>query len=79
MPASAHQAVRSSASGPGPKPLVNPFGAATGAMRSTSQSLASDQSPAGIVAEAKPSAEFTEVEDEELVFFSTYGTGVPEV
>src|SRR4051812_27141211 len=79
VPASAHQAVTSSASGPGPKPLVNPLGAATGAMRSTSQSLADDQSSAGIVAEAKPSAEFTVVEDEEVVFFSTYGTGVPEL
>src|SRR6266571_4987911 len=74
VPASAHLAVTSSASGPGPNPLVRPLGAAVGAMRSTIQSAPDvDHAPAGIVAAAKPSAASTVVEDEALVFFSTYG------
>ena len=74
MPASAHQAVTSSASGPGPKPFVSPLGAAVGAILSTSQSpLVDDHAPAGIVAVANWSAAVTVVAEEELVFFSTDG------
>src|SRR2546423_2548813 len=80
VPASAHVAVTSRTSGPGPKPLVRPLGAAAGAIRSTSQSSTDDdQAPPGIVADANPSADVAVVEDEELVFFSTYGTGLPDV
>src|SRR6266540_1336431 len=74
VPERAHQAVTSRASGPGPNPFVKPLGAAVGAMRRTIQSFPEvDQAPAGIVAEANPSAEPTVVGDDEVVFFSTYG------
>src|SRR5688500_1547942 len=79
VPASAHHAVTSSASGPGAKPFVRPLGAGMGVTRRTIQSaLELDQAPAGIVAAAKPLAESTVVEDEELVFFSTYGAMEPD-
>src|SRR5215211_4735966 len=79
VPASAHHADTSSASGPGAKPFVRPLGAAVGVTRMTIQSApALDQALAGIVAAANPFAESTVVEDEALVFFSTYGAMEPE-
>ena len=75
MPASAQRAVTSTAIGPGPKPFVKPVGAAVGAIRRISQSpVWDDQSPAGIVAEANPSADSTVVAEPDAVFLSTRGT-----
>src|SRR5213595_278491 len=72
VPDSAQYAVTSSASGPGPKPFVNPLGAAAGVIRTTTQSLlAVDHAPAGTVAEPKPSLDVTVVDEVGLVFFST--------
>src|SRR3954452_1475754 len=71
-PERAQCALTSSASGPGPKPLVSPLGAGAGEMRTTSQSLPDvDDAPGGTVADPKPSPVFTVVAAVELVFFST--------
>ena len=74
MPASAQRAVTSTVTGPAPKPFVSPVGAAIGVMRSTIQSpVDEDQLPAGIVAEAQPSAASTVVAAPVVVFLSTAG------
>src|SRR5207237_9344097 len=73
-PASAQRAVTSTAIGPAPKPFVKPVGAAVGVIRMTSQSpVDDDQLPAGIVAEAEPSADSTVVAELAVVFLSTGG------
>src|SRR6267142_7261262 len=60
--------------GPAPNPFVRPVGAAVGAIRRMSQSpVDEDQLPAGIVADAQPSAESTVVAEPALVFLSTKG------
>ena len=60
--------------GPAPKPLVSPVGAAIGVMRRTIQSpVDEDQLPAGIVAEDQPSAASTVVDAPVVVFLSTAG------
>ena len=79
VPASAHQAVTSRASGPGPKPFVRPLGGASGVIRSTIQSLLPvDQAPGGIVTAAKPSADSTVVDVAGVVLFSTGGASEPD-
>ena len=74
VPASAQRAVTSTVIGPAPKPFVSPAGGAVGVIRRMSQSpVDEDQLPAGIVAEAQPSADSTVVGEPAAVFLSTGG------
>src|ERR1700693_1515942 len=74
LPARTQPAVALSEAGPAPNPFLGPVEGAAGAMRSTIQSpVDDDQLPAGIVAEAQPSAESMVVAAPGVVFLSTGG------